>query len=89
MRRVIMAAALFLVLCGLGLAIFGGGGLLRATPTSAGPTASERITRRAIERAEEAEMAILQRDYGRAAERVGEVKRLLRQLDEERDTESR
>jgi hypothetical protein len=80
-RRVVLALALFVALCGVALVAFGGA--VEPEEPSEREPARERLTHRALENAEEAERALMDRDYGRARERVTEVRRLLAELEGE------
>jgi type II secretory pathway pseudopilin PulG len=87
-RSLLVAVALFVVLCGIGLALFGGrpDGAAQAQRRSA----TERSAAAALERAEQAERALMERDYGRAREHVRRARRLLAGITEDgRPTDER
>lgn len=82
-RRVVIALALFIALTGMALVAFGG----EVEPEAEAPTArrAEPVTRVALRHAEEAERALMDRDYGRARARVQDVRRLLANLERDRE----
>ncbi|HJL17990.1 MAG TPA: hypothetical protein RMH99_20155 [Sandaracinaceae bacterium LLY-WYZ-13_1] len=81
-RSLILATALFLVLCGVGLALFGGHPAEEAE-AQAGPSPEARAAAEALERTEAAERALMERDYGQAREHVRHVRRILARVTED------
>jgi len=74
-RRLAFAAGLFALLCGLAIVLFGGGAPIGDTHD--GPTRAERARERALEHAEAAERALMDRDYGEARAHVRQVRATL------------